>query len=321
MERDPLAFRAVVADWNACHGAFFRVRDSDLEWHQREQDWLSYSVRRVRGVALLLAQATDEGRTAGISAKTLWVSLAGAVPRGDEKAFISELDGLAPACGKTRLFLGGDEFHLVPGVPDAPDGGWGDVVSHLKFSTADAVDYAGSLHTEGITDCVAESQARARADGWTLNEVHSESELDELDAFMAKEFAGRWTREFRFWRRRTDTKRAFWSVLRQDHGPIKGFARLALRGSGVGGWCPGALRLPFLPGSGDESTDACLGPIGVAVTERGKGAGKLLLGLSLQILLNKRAERVCIDWTNAYNYYKPLGLSVVRKYRSAWRDY
>jgi hypothetical protein len=84
---------------------------------------------------------------------------------------------------------------------------------------------------------------------------------------------------------------------------------------------PGALRFPLASGSVDSALDASLGPIGISASERGKGAGKVLLGLSLQLLLDKNAERLCIDWTNAYNYYKPLGLQVVRRYRSALKDY
>jgi hypothetical protein len=84
---------------------------------------------------------------------------------------------------------------------------------------------------------------------------------------------------------------------------------------------PGALRFPLAAGSVDSPFDASLGPIGISSSERGRGAGKVLLGLSLQLLLDKNAERLCIDWTNAYNYYKPLGLQVVRRYRSALKDY
>jgi hypothetical protein len=84
---------------------------------------------------------------------------------------------------------------------------------------------------------------------------------------------------------------------------------------------PGALRFPLVAGGVDQSTDACLGPIGIAAAGRGSGAGKILLGLSLQLLLAKNAERVCIDWTNAYNYYKPLNLPAVRKYWSAVKDF
>ena len=142
---------------------------------------------------------------------------------------------------------------------------------------------------------------------------------EDLSAFLRENFAGRWEREFRFWAARADAGAAFWNLLRDGSGQVLGFSRLGVRGGVRGEWLPGALRLP-LAEEGLKSTDACLGPIGLAAAARGRGAGKVLLGLSLQLLLGRGAERVCIDWTNAYNYYKPLGLPVVRSFRSVWHD-
>ena len=102
-----------------------------------------------------------------------------------------------------------------------------------------------------------------------------------------------------------------------------GFSRLAKRGRVPRlseGWTPGAMRLPLSPEAVARDTDSCLGPIGISASERGRGAGKILLGLSLHELSLQRAELTCIDWTNAYNYYTPLGFSVARRYLSFWKE-
>jgi GNAT superfamily N-acetyltransferase len=160
----------------------------------------------------------------------------------------------------------------------------------------------------------------AVAEGWRLTTAISAHEKAELGEFLRQHFSGRWEREFRFWLSLKDKNSAFWNSLRAKDDSIAGFARLATRGEALA-WCPGALRFPLFPGSRDELTDACLGPIGVADHLRGKGVGKVLLGLSLELLFEKESERLCIDWTNAYNYYKPLGLPAVRSYVSAWKDF
>jgi hypothetical protein len=321
MADSSLWVRNLVSDWNRCHGAFYRLREADLAWHLNEQDWLSYLPLDVAGVPVLCAEATEKGAAHGLSRKTLWLSCQGEISAGKKAAFAAELDRMAPARGKSRLCLGGEEFHLIPGIPLAPDdGGLNSVAEELGFTFTDAVDYAGSLRNADLQVYVKE--ALAAAGELRLETARSAADLDELGAYLKMEFSGRWEREFRFWRERSDAKRAFWNVLRR--GPdICGFSRLSIRGGEAGGWLPGALRFPLGEGNGsvDSATDAALGPIGISSSERGKGAGKALLGLSLQLLLDKNAERLCIDWTNAYNYYKPLGLQLVRKYRSALKDY
>jgi hypothetical protein len=321
MSDSSLWVRNLVSDWNHCHGAFYRLREGDLHWHLREQDWLSYFPLEIAGVPALCAEASEKGASQGISRKTLWLSCQGRIPPGREQAFADSLDRLAPSRGKSRLCLGGEEFHLIPGIPLPPDdGGLNAVAEGLGFTFADAVDYTGSLRSKDLLAYV--SEAKAAAGELRLETVAGEAGLDELGAYLKREFAGRWEREFRFWREHGGTKRAFWNVLRRGKEPC-GFSRLAVRGSAEGGWLPGALRFPLSEGNGsvDFASDAALGPIGVSSSERGRGAGKVLLGLSLQLLLDKNAERLCIDWTNAYNYYKPLGLQLVRKYRSALKDY
>ena len=51
----------LLQSWNTCHGAFYQVKDSDLQWNMSEQALVSYSLADVSGVPVLLAEATPEG--------------------------------------------------------------------------------------------------------------------------------------------------------------------------------------------------------------------------------------------------------------------
>ncbi|MGZ6467956.1 MAG: hypothetical protein ACXWQJ_11725 [Bdellovibrionota bacterium] len=316
----------VVKEWNQCHGAFYLVDDSDLTWNLSAQSWLNYQVASLAGVPALLASASNEGIAAGISAKTLWLSLYGKIPTGKETEFVEAFLAKAKAEGKTRAHVGGEEFHFVAGVPtDGPAGvRLAAAFSSAGFTGSDAADFGGPLHSTKLAKYISEAEAAAAKLGCSLAEASAKEDFLELHAFLLKEFPGRWEREYRCWQSRSDTKRAYWNLLRDSKKTVIGFSRLAIRGRLMpltSGWTPGALRLPLDSDNPSHAhLDSCLGPIGIAATERGRGAGKILLGLSLQSLLVNKADRVCIDWTDAYNYYIPLGVEYLRKFRNTWKD-
>lgn len=315
----------LLDQWRECHGAFYQVRREDVVWNFSAQDLVRYEFVELGGVPCLIATATDKGAEFGISSKTLWISLFGRLDPGGSTTFVEAAEKFAKDRAKTRLMYGGDEFHFLPGVPEDP---MGDELIYAcrsrDYQEADSADYVGKLQTTAVTQYITTAQTQASQLGWSLIEVARPDGEEKLREFLQSEFKGRWSREFEIWRSRTDTSRAFWNILKNEQGIVVGFSRLGVRGrySPGEGWSPGALRLPqseeAIP---DLSTDACLGPIGVSSKERGRGAGRILLGLSLQNLLSKNAERLCIDWTNAYNYYKPLEFQVVRRYRTLWKDF
>jgi hypothetical protein len=307
----------VIEQWNKCHGAFWQLCPGDLEWHMREQDWLSYSVEELAGVPALLARATKKGAEAGIPAANLWVSLYGEIPSGGERAFAEAAESFARGQGAAKMLFGGCEFHLVSGLAKPEADPLLKVLGGQGFQFAEMVDYAGALRTPAIQGYCAKNAG----EGWSFTEARDENSLDAVGAFLLKEFPGRWEREFRFWRARADTRRARWYALtREGENQVRGFSRLSIRGKEKGGWCPGALRMPSLTETGRSELDGCLGPIGICATERGKGTGRVLLARTLGELLAIGAQTVCIDWTNAYNYYMPLNLNIVRSYQSAWKQ-
>jgi predicted GNAT family N-acyltransferase len=322
-------WRPVVAEWNRTHGLAYQVRPSDVSWNFSEQDLVRYRVTKVATTSVIVATATPQGIAAGLSQPSLWLALWGEIPEGREPEFLDGFRALGKQEGKTRLVLGADEFHLVPGVPVTDIAGerLKAALQAAKFEGSEAGDFIGPAKSPKVDAYLNDAVAQANNDGWRFLPVETRDEEDALYAFLAKEFAGRWTREFAFWRSRQDTRRAYWHSLKHQGDEILGFARMAVRGKQKPldqGWSPGALRLPLRTADDMKrdwlEQDACLGPIGVASSQRGKGAGRVLLGRVLESLQAHNAGRVCIDWTNAFKYYYPLGFEISRQYWTAWKS-
>jgi len=317
---DQLSCPEVLRAWNVCHGAFYRVSEEDLAWNLAEQKLVRYWREDLAGVPALLAEATPEGARRGVLEKGIWVSLYGDV-RGRELVFARAAEELALTLGKTRLAVGSDEFHFLPGIP-LEEEQLANAFRACGFNAADCADYVGSVESEGCTAYIREAAREALKRGWNLHGLRSEGDRADLSAFLLREFPGRWSREWELWQERNDSARGFWNLLRDEHGKVLGFSRLAVRGrypESSLGWTPGALRLPLGAMRARENTDSCLGPIGISKNERGRGAGKILLGLSLHEFSLQGAKLTCIDWTSAYNYYSPLGFEIVRRYLTLWK--
>ncbi|MEK7355425.1 MAG: hypothetical protein AAB250_03205 [Bdellovibrionota bacterium] len=301
------------------------MSSTHLDWNLGHQSLVRYATTELSGVTVIYSVATAEGISAGLAASTLWISLWGRIPEGREIAFVDAISELAHAAKKTRIVIGADEFHLTSGIPMSSPGGERliQALNVAGFSGMEVADYVGDLSSGATAAYIEAARTTAETRGLRLVPVVSDTEFAVIEAFIDREFPGRWTRELRFWRQSDETARAIWMSLADESGVI-GFARMAVRGRvrpfGQG-WTPGALRLPLHvenPAFFDEH-DSCLGPIGVAASERGKGTGKVLLGLVLETLLANDARRVCIDWTNAFKYYEPLEYSRVRQLWTAWK--
>lgn len=322
-QKTPRSFLQVLEEWNRSRGGPYSIREADLSWNIASQNLVRYDVAQIDETPVIFGLSSEEGLQAGLSARSLWLNLWGDVRKGREDEFINGALALAAKNSRSRLSFGADEFHFAPGIPDSQPA----LITAAKsagFTTSDEVDFVGDNQSEAVDQYIAEAQTAAHKGDWRFEQVSSEIELDELHRFLTAEFPGRWTREFVFWRARTDTRRGFWMRLRQGDGPVLGFARMAVRGRLTPldtGWNPGALRLPHSL-NGPESPradDSCLGPIGVAQAARGQGAGKILLGLVLRTLRENGASRTCIDWTDALKYYLPLKFQIARRFSCAWR--
>lgn len=317
---------SVLENWNQRHGSLWQIRESDLNWNFREQDWVSYQVALIDGVKTIVAVATAVGIQNGLSEKSLWLSLWSEIPEGREKKFLFELTEFTKKKNKSRLAIGGDEFHFLPGIPIGNPSGdkFMAATQEKDFQGARVVDFVGPLEQKAVNEYVAEGLQLSKEKNWQFTEVDS-SHRSLVGNFMNREFPGRWSREFEFWQSRKDTKRGQWFVLTAERltatSEILGFARLAVRGNQKPldeGWTPGALRLSWE--SGFSATDGCLGPIGVAKSLRGQGAGKVLLAHVLGTLKSSFAQEICIDWTDAIRYYSALNFREVRNYWTTWKS-
>jgi hypothetical protein len=310
----------VLAGWNELQAPLYRVRASDLKWNLTSQKQVEYRKVTLGGVPAIVAQATADGIAAGLSERSLWLSLWGGLAERAVDPFVAAIGTYAIGSKKQRIVIGADEFHFVCGVPQegAVNQKLQSALKSAGFSGSEEVDYQGDLYTESVEHYITEAVKRGEEKKWTTSVLAGKEEQQEFVKFLDQEFPGRWAREYRFWLASPDSRRAFWLLLKDSHSKILGFSRLALRERVrplESGWTPGALRLPF---QGFESIpsnkDCCLGPIGVSLSLRGQGAGKVILGSVLQELRRLDAGPLCIDWTNAFKYYEPLHFSIVRKY-------
>lgn len=282
MPQSFLTLDAVIDEWNQCHGAFYQVRAEDWQQVITSQKWMHYEAAILGRVPVILGQAEKQGERVGISSSTLWVNLWGCV--WDASAFVQAVIAEARDKGFCRIRFGGDDFHFVTGVPEEENF----LLYALRaagFEGDWAHDLAGSISKQQLQS------------GFDFKKADS----DALQSFLAKEFPGRWNREFLIWRAGNFTGE--WRTLNDTAGKIIGFARIAVRDekAPIAG-----LRLP--------GADASLGPIGIAAGERGRGLGSILLSMALKELHQMGAQRLCIDWVSeAEGFYKGLGLSTIRR--------
>ena len=198
--------------------------------------------------------------------------------------------------GYEALVVGTDIDHFLPGAPtDVP---WmGDLLRNNGFVRGPlAFDLESDLR----------NLARVGTEDDRIFRRLDKSDLPALDAFLSREFPGRW----RF------------DVLRK----VEAEGARTIFGLFQGSFCEGfallqekSCRLPI--GGAAWKADlgvrwASLGPIGVSARLRGHGLGRALLYRALEELRDGEAERAIIDWTSLIDYYGTQGFSVARAYRS-----
>ena len=311
----------VLAQWNLVHAhqPFLQLREADLRWNLEEQNLVTYSHVHLADTPCLVGTASPSGIQAGLAEGTLFLNLWGHIATGNATRFVDDFIHLAKDAGKSKMLFGADEFHFLPGIPMnlAQHEPLLKAVSAAGFTVPEVVDYVGELT----------STPKPVLPGFEFLVLENENQLKDLENFLAREFPGRWQRELQSWRQLSHTGRAFWGGLYDSNKTIVGFARMALRGRVQPtdfGWTPGALRLSLDEKNSGAwaNNDCCLGPIGVAQSQRGQGSGRFLLNSVLNTLYRNDGKRICIDWTNAFKYYEPLketyNLREVRRYGTAW---
>lgn len=214
---------------------------------------------------------------------------------------LSEALDRARKLGASKLRIGADHDHVMPGIPLGPEGGidleplgfekTGGFACDLERDLAGYEPYPGcleALETQGF-------------------QVRPSTPEDEtaLDAFLKETFPGRWRhdvmRKFRLGEARQI------DVLVKD-GEVFGFS--ATQNATTRHLLGGAVWSPSL-----GENWASLGPIGVSGKVRGLKLGGALLGASLLRLSQQGARQTIIDWTTLVDFYGMHGFKVTREYQ------
>jgi GNAT superfamily N-acetyltransferase len=310
------AAQSLLKIWNENQPPLYRLRSCDLLWNLQQQSLFHYEMKSFNEVPVLIGFASKAGEAKGINASALHLCLWGPI-LSQADTFLAAVEDFAETRQFKKLVFGADEFHFLPGIPDHQQS-LIDAIQKHNYTTSKVADLTGNILQREVelflqTNSIQQAQ-------WTA--VTNQLEKLKLIAFLQAEFPGRWLREFLLWDERADGARAQWFSY-YDQLKVIGFARIGVRSllqPLYQGWTMGALRLPTNLEAQLYESDGCLGPIGIARSARGKGAGKILLGLALQELKSKNAKRICIDWTDAFKYYQEIQFKRFRNYITAWKQ-
>lgn len=220
----------------------------------------------------------------------------------DAMELMADLKILLRDRGATELVFGQDSRHFFPGVPH-------DCPRLRRFLEVD-----GFLPHEEVFDMeqdLAAMPAPPPLPAGLRAGFLTPADTDALDAFLRREFSGRWHFDVMDMAAREGCDRTVFGLWQDDF--LIGFALLQderVR-SPVGG---GVWRATL-----GENWGA-LGPIGVAADQRGQGFGDLLLGHALLALKNYGCRRTIIDWTTLDSFYGRYGFTPTRRYTAMTLD-
>ncbi|HEY0866584.1 MAG TPA: GNAT family N-acetyltransferase [Fimbriimonas sp.] len=198
--------------------------------------------------------------------------------------------------GQNRLVFSQDIRHFFPGCPE-------DFRALHDFLTIEGFAEGGeSVDLEG--DLSSYSNPYPCPQGVEFRMLR-EADLASLEAFLLREFPGRWHYDVLSKARIEGVDNAVYGML--VDGKVEGFALLQ----------DSQCKLPI--GGAVWRNDlgegwGSLGPIGVSQHLRGQGLGHALLGAALTRLKEKGARHSIIDWTNLVDYYGRHGFKPTRTY-------
>lgn len=210
---------------------------------------------------------------------------------------ISRATDLVAGMENASLVVGMDSNHFLPGAPtDVP---WmGTALKKHGF-------VKGGLAFDLERDLLGLTSIAQTDPAFEFRSVR-QTDLPSLDAFLLREFPGRWRYDVSR-KIAADGPDAIFALFRDDE--CHGFAMIQREGCGlpIGG---AVWNADLGPAWG------ALGPIGVSQELRGGGQGSALLNAALIELQSRGARRTIIDWTELLDFYGTQGFSVSRSYRS-----
>lgn len=219
--------------------------------------------------------------------------------RGHGSALLAWAETWLRAAGAGMIQVGAGLRPFVPGVP----------VESASLGFFVKRGYTAGPHLWDVARSLAEWAPPPVPAGLHVAPASS-ADLPVLDAFLAREFPGRWRFEFQEFKRERGWAHDY--VLTWRGGQLAGFCRLTLDPDSerpIDRYYPHGLPQPW----------GQLGPIGVAGGVRGGGVGRVTLEGGLSELYRRGVHGVVIDWTNLVDFYAKVGFKRWREYVSVAR--
>ncbi len=289
---------AVAEAWNASAGLKYRIDAALVAQNLLDHPLLHEEASLWEGDAFIAVKRSAAGLYEGPDPKVAHLSLLG--EGASLSGLIERVSGLLASEGYEALVIGQDSGHFVPGAPT-------DIPWLGLFAKANGFEAGGlAFDLERDLEALPEGRVETSYEPRTV----AATDVEALDAFLAKEFPGRWRYDVMGQVRAEGPGTVFGLFL---EGRCFGFALLQTQGAKkpVGGanW---RLDLGERWGS--------LGPIGISSDLRGAGLGRAFLKEALIELRSRGARRTIIDWTSLVDFYGTQGFSVNRTYRSYRRS-
>lgn len=210
---------------------------------------------------------------------------------------ISDVKRLLRNRGVNRLTFGADANHFFPGCPTDCPAIQGFLMVEGFEATGEVVDLERNLKDYTNPSPSPEGDEHRRL---------KEADLPALEAFLAREFPGRWRHDVMHQVQVQGPSTVF-GLLRDKK--VEGFALLQ----------DSSQRVPIGGAVWRNDLGAqwgSLGPIGISKSFRGQGSGHALLGAALSDLRDRGVQQCIIDWTTLIDFYGRHGFEPTRKYRS-----
>lgn len=298
----PLDAQDCLSSWNASHSAMWRLSLHDFEVQLKDELLLSEFCGHSDS-GFVIAKRSPQGRLfPGAENETLIISAI------TDPSLLAGLQEKAQKAGFSRLALGTDENHLLPGL--IVEEGWqlGDRLREAMLATGwekgehIQVDLERDLSDYELPPFCNDAINANRAE---VRPAIAENE-EALETFIEGTFPGRWNYDVMSKFRSGEPHQI---DLLFFEGEIVGFSYTQNESSQnpIGG-------ARWRRDLGENW--ASLGPIGVSEKVRGRRLGHALLGSSLNRLAQEGARRTIIDWTTLVDFYGVHGFRVNRTYET-----
>jgi GNAT superfamily N-acetyltransferase len=320
---DPVAYsKAIVALWNRRLGSAFPLDERLLLQQLRMETGRSLCVGAfdshlvgpdspLVGIALAKLSSRPVPKEKKPEGYLSFIVVDEAASRkGVGSALLGRIESWLAESHTPLLHLGSDTYHFFPGLPLDTSPASVALEAFLEargFKKSDARVEEDLIADLQKLDLRSLERKSPLARGYRFR-LYEESLREATERFLHTEFPGRWY---------FDTVEALDAGMRgidlgllqeEASGAIVGFSRIYDEESPVLG--PGLYWRGLM-----GTSPGALGPIGVALSVRGKGLGLALLRLCVQELAGRGVRNMVIDWTDLGTFYAKMGFVPWKAYR------